>query len=135
MLFRSISGTLEKTVDLSLPSGIALQSGSESKVTVKITLSETPSTKTISATLNPLNLNPNLRIASTTPYEVKVIVSGPAKSINELKSTDLVLNINLQNLGAGSHDIALTPASVTAPDQITVESLAVPSIQIKLSDK
>lgn len=91
-----ISSTLEKDVYISLKEGVAFQTGNSGKVHVVIKVAESESSKEIVATINPTNLS-GYNISSMNPDQIKVVCSGPISAINNLKSSDVILNLDFSN--------------------------------------
>lgn len=127
-----LNSTLVKTVSLSLPSGISLQRDSNQKIKVTINFSVSEVTKELSATIIPLNLAPGLKISNFDPATVRVIVSGPADQIASLKSSDVLLNLDLLGRSTGSIGIDLSRDMFKALAGISISSFLPSSITVTL---
>lgn len=114
-----IDKDLEKEVELSAPVGITLK---DKKVRVKISLSLNTTSREIVASFSYANLTAGLSVNSVTPNTVKVVVSGPVSTINELSSSNIVITFNLQGKAAGSHFIDITKDMISLPEGCAASS-------------
>lgn len=132
------SSDFEKEVGLSLKSGLALQAGTQSKVRVKITFGRAEVTRELAATINPVNLPANFGTSSMSPSEVRVMCSGSAEVINNLKASDIVLNLDFQDKKVteprSSIVFEISPANFKVPEGISIASV-LPSSVIVVVDK
>jgi len=121
--------TIPLAVSLELPDGIELADPAQ-KITVQIDRSENEQ-KAVAAPVVITRENSDFKVSKITPAEINVIVSGPSTIIKNLKSEDITVNLNLQNVeNAGSLPINLTEIIVPAgvgiisfnPKEVTLET-------------
>lgn len=130
-----ISAEISKTVDLDLPSGVSLADNNLS-VKVDVQFSSVSSSKEITAALVYNNLASNLKIDSSDPSTIKVIVSGSTDLLNTLSSDNVKINFDLTNYHtAGSYSIDLNKDIISVPSGATVSSFNPSAIKINLSNK
>jgi len=89
--------------------------------------------KEITATINPINLNSSLKVGSYNPTSVKVVVSGPAATINALTAADVVLNLDLANKSTGANGIDLTAAMFKVPAGVSIATFVPSSLTVNIS--
>ena len=108
-----IEKDLEKEVELSVPSGISTK---EKKVRVKISLASSSVDREMTATFSYLNLSPNLSINSVSPNIIKIVVTGPSATVNNLTSDKVIINFDLTGKVAGTHFINITKNMISLPE-------------------
>jgi YbbR domain-containing protein len=113
--------TLNKDVDLILPEGIALLSN-QRQVKVSVYVAPNLTAKEIPATLVYKG-----KMGSTSST-VKVKVTGPISSLNNLYSRDVVINIDLSGRSSGSYTI--DRGSITVPSGIDIIDYSPKTINI-----
>lgn len=130
------SSDFEKDVALNMQSGIALQVGSPAKVRVKISLSKNIVTKELSSTINYLNLG-SRQVNTVTPGDIRVICSGPSDLINNLKSSDIILNLDFsdKNLSDSVINFELSSANFKTPENVDVVSVVPSSINVTITKR
>jgi YbbR domain-containing protein len=119
---------LEKEVALSAPAGISLK---EKKVRVKITLASNTVERQITASYR-YNLSPNFRVISTEP--VRVVVSGPAKIINNLTSAKVVICFDLTKKEPGKYLVNIERSMISVPKECTAVSFLPSTVTIVLEE-
>lgn len=129
------SSNFEKEVALTIPDGVGLQKGQLSRVKVLIALSENSITRSISPQVVAVNLNSGLRLASYSPTEIKVMVSGPQSQINSLTSNDLKIKVNAAGRVAGNFNYDISLGSVELPAGLSAVSVLPSSIAVTLENK
>lgn len=129
------SDTLIKTVSLTLPSGLSLQKDSSQRVKVTISFAASQVTKELTAVITPVNLTPGLKANSLNPSSIKVIVSGPANTLNNLSSADVILNLDLVNKSTGTFGVDLSSAMFKVPEGVTVTSFLPSSISVNITNQ
>ena len=131
------STDIEKDVALDIKNGLALQVGSTSKVHIKISLSLNQTSKELSATIVPINLNSAYQISNILPSEIKVVCSGPSDAISKLKSSDVIYNLDFsgKTLTELVFNFNVTPSNFKTPDNVDVVSVVPSSINVTVSKK
>ncbi len=128
-----ISESLTQRLAVHLPPGISLVNSNQPEVLVTISLAPIVLEREIIANFEPVNLNPNRRIASTNPSSIKVIVSGPATALTALSASDVRVRVDLASYAnPGSYTVELTSRSVVAPSGIAVVGIPIQSVVIEL---
>jgi hypothetical protein len=132
-----MESNLDKEVILNVKNGIALQTGSPTKVRVKIVLSKANVSREMTATINPQNLPAGYSITGYSTTQVKVVCFGPSDIISDLRDTDVVLNLNFsgknitENNTTINFDLASTSFSV--PEKVNVGTFLPSSLSVNLS--
>ena len=130
----NLSDNLSKSVDLDLPAGISLVDNiTQVKVSLQVVANDT--TKQLSASINYENLLSNLKIDSTDPTIINIIVSGSFDKLSTLSSSDIKLNLDLLGLGVGSSSIDITKSMFSLPEGVSFISVLPSSIKVTLVNK
>lgn len=130
-----ISKSFEKDLLLKIPEGIGLQRGEPNRIKVSVTIDSNSLSKTISAKITPQNLDSSLKVNSYSPSEVKVTLSGTEAVISNIKSDDVVLNLDLTGKSAGIYNIDLSSSMFSLPSGATLNTIVPTNLQIVLSTK
>ena len=130
-----LSVNLEKNVWLKIPTGVVLQQGESNQIKVVLTVAANVISRTMSCEIVPINLNPSLRLASINPSGVTVQVSGASSQIQDLQSSQLILELNLSQKTVGSFEMPLTTGLVRPISGITILNVLPSSVQVTLSQK
>lgn len=128
-----LSTLFSKSLTVSLPNGIALQKNLDQKVKVTINFANTEATKEITATINPTNLSGGLKIVGLDPAGVKVIITGPVSQIENIKSSDIILNLDLSGKSAGAVGINITKSMFQLPVGLSISTYLPSSISVTLA--
>lgn len=131
----NLSASLEKNVWLKIPTGIVLQQGEANQIKVVLTVATNVISRTMPCEIVPINLNPSLRLVSINPSGVTVQVSGASSQIQDLKSSELILELDLNQKTAGSFEMPLTASLIRPISGITILDVLPSSVQITLSQK
>lgn len=110
--------TVEKKVRLILPKGILLVNEKDALVKVTLFLGEYKVKKEISATVIFVGSNKDGDLQAE-PSIIQVVVEGSESDIENLKSTDIYVTINLKGKKNGQI-LDLTPANFTIPENLTL---------------
>jgi YbbR domain-containing protein len=134
----NLSSDFEKEVSINMTNGIALQSSSPTKVTVKVKFSKSEISKEIFPTFTSKNLDSSLFVSGINPNQIKAIVTGPIEIINNLKSSDVVLVLDFQDkkaAQAGTYNFDINSKSFAVPDGVSVISMVPSSIYATVEKK
>lgn len=127
----------DKTLNgsLSPPTGIVIVEQIETiKVAVKISPIE--STKEVVASLNPIGLSASLQMTDITANPVKVLVSGPASTLDTLTGNDVQISLDLSSYKtAGTYTVDVKKESITTPSGISAIRFNPSAITVKLENK
>lgn len=129
-----INSQTVKTVDLNIPSGITI-ADQVSLVRVEIDVSQSSSSKQISAQISPQNIASNLKVNSLNPSSLSVNLSGKSADLEKSNSDNVKLNLNLGGFSEGTYSIDLTNSMFSAPDGVSVTSFVPSSISVNLTKK
>jgi YbbR domain-containing protein len=132
------SSDISRNISLDVKSGEALEKGSPAQVNVKIKFSQSDTSKEMPATIITKNLDPSLYATTINPNLVKVIVSGPAGTINNLKSSDIVLTLDFQDKKAsqpGTYNFDINSKNFIVPIGISVISIVPSSVYVSVDKK
>ena len=122
----NVSKNFTQSVKLSVPAGVRVE-GDLSAVSVTISLSAQPSLRTISVPVKTRNIPAGLKIASTSPQTVDLVVSGSPDQINNLSIESVSLILDLAGASSGSNQIAVSSSNFALPNGVSVASFS-PSV-------
>lgn len=94
----------------------------------------TPTSKTFSdVTLN-LNFSNDFEVVNTPPKDIKIIVTGDKRKVDQLKESDLVVSADLTDLKQGDRIVQLTPNSVNIelPNGVKLDEIIPNKISVHL---
>jgi len=131
-----MENNLDKEVALNMKSGISLQSGSSTKVRVRIILSKADVSREMIATITPQNLPAGFTIIGYSTTQIKVICFGASDIISNLKNSDIVLNIDFKGKSIPDNLIVnfdLATTNFNAPDKVNIGTFLPTSISATLS--
>lgn len=129
------SSDMESQVALSLPTGLITADGTQ-KVTVKIALDHTASTKTISPEIVYQNLAGFLQVTAINPTAISAVVSGSTDKLAALADGAVKVNIDLAAYrSADTYSVTITNGSFTLPDGISLVSLLPSALGVTLGNK
>lgn len=134
----SVAGlSADKTVqvELQLPSGITL-SDSTKKITAKITVEKTSTTKSITPELVYKDVDSSLQVSSTSPTSITAQVSGPTSQLAAMSDSSVKINLEMSAYkSAGTYSITIKNSDFTFPDGIGLVSFLPSVISVTLSNK
>jgi YbbR domain-containing protein len=128
-----VSGSVDKTVSLTIPDGVALDKNQPSKIKVSIVASENIISRVIPATIAPQNLD-NLTF-SINPQIISVSVSGTQSQINNLSAGDISWIVDLSGKAAGTYSVDVITSDIKAPSGVVVNSFTPTAVSIVLVNK
>ncbi len=120
------SFTEELAVDL--PIGLEVVGENLIKVTVKVGLQG--NVRQFEIVPKFINLNPDFIVNSLTPSTIKVVVIGSEEQLKNLNKNDIKLNLDLSSVISGPNSIELSPAQISVPDGIRIESISVSRVEV-----
>lgn len=121
-------------VKLNLPEKVIVQDEIKT-VKVEIILSPVISTKTVPATITFQNLGSDLKISSTDISTLTVVLSGPLNILQNINSSDVVINIDLSNKEEGQHKIDISKEMITIPEDTTIVNFSPTSMVVMIEKK
>ena len=128
----------ETTVDskVVLPDGIKLKSPpADGQIKVKITISQLESSKEINHGFSWQNLGGGLKVVSAEPSFLKTTVGGQMEKLAKLSTKDIIYNVDLNGLTAGSHSVEIKKENFSLPEGITIISFSPSTITVDLENK
>lgn len=129
------STSFERDVGLSLSNGLVLQSGTATKVHVKITLAINVLSREMPATISPVNIDSNYKLSLVNPDQLKVVVSGPGDIVNSLKASDIFFSPDMSGKGVGVYNLNISSADFKLPDSLVVSSVLPSAVSISIDRK
>lgn len=130
-----ISKDTEVVVNLAFPSGV-VAADSTSKVTVKLKLSETATTKSVTPTISYEGVDPSLKVTTINPTSVNAIVSGSAGVLAGVGGGDVQLKLNLSAYkSAGTYAVTITSSMFTLKEGVSLVSFLPSAINVTLELK
>lgn len=125
----------EQQVTLSLPSGITSAEGL-TKVTIKITLAKTETTKSITPELVYVGLAEALKVTTLSPTSISVIIAGNSDTITALSASSVKINLDLSAYkSAGSYSLKIKNSDFILPEGITLVSFLPSAIDVTLENR
>ena len=128
----------EKTIDskVILPEGVTFKTPLPgNQIKVKITISQLESTKEINTGFSWQNLGGGLKVIAAEPSFLKTTVGGQAEKLAKLSTKDIIYNVDLNGLTAGSHSVEIKKENFSLPEGITVISFSPSTITVDLENK
>ena len=130
-----LSGEEKTFAFLDIPSGITIL-GDINKVEVNLYTSPISTSREMTVGYSWQNLSQSLKVASVSPSNVQVIVSGPADILQNLTASDISVLVNLQNYNsAGTYSIDLSKNNISTPPNVTGVNIMPSAISIQLAIK
>lgn len=120
---------IARSVAIPLPDG--LQFAGNERVTITVTIEAATGSTRTTITPTAINLADTLQ-ASFGPSTVQVDLAGPLPVLNALGTGDLVAEVDLGGLFAGTYTL---PAVVRTPDGVTVESVQPETVDVTITPR
>lgn len=117
----------EALLELNLPSGISVVG--DSRVLVQVSIAAIESSLTISLPVEITGLAPGWQ-AFIAPSTVDVILAGPVPQLNDLRPEDIRVKVNLEDFGAGIHQVI--PVIDFLPAQISKISILPATVEVTI---
>ncbi|MEZ4210179.1 MAG: CdaR family protein [Patescibacteria group bacterium] len=121
------------TVDtaIELPTSIATATTNLLSVTVDIQLAQ--SSREFVITPQFVNPTDGLSVTASTPRTINLVVVGESTVLDQLKRTDIEMNVDLQGLLTGSNTVSINAGMFKLPPGVTVGSFTPASLEVILS--
>jgi YbbR domain-containing protein len=120
---------IETHLVLDLPEGVTFVS-EEQTVEVQVGIAAIESSISLQIPVSIVGLGSGLS-AEISPETVDVIISGPTLVLEQLKPADIVIVVNLADLGAGTHLVVLQ--AVTIPERVVIDAIVPESVEVTIS--
>lgn len=114
--------SVERTVDLVLPSGVTLQGG-EAKVRVRVDLVPLEGSREITAALQVSDVPDGLRVTTVSPASIRVTVRGSGETFDRLQSEEVRVVVSASGRSAGTFSVRPSPEQVRVPSGVQVVSV------------
>lgn len=121
------TSTFARQVSVIVPEGVSVVQEGLVRVTVRLTALDLA--QGIATVPLPENIPPGLELVGTIP-NVQLAIRGAPLTLRALQGSDIRASLNLESLGAGSHQIEV---AVSAPPGITVLSINPQTVQVTLA--
>jgi YbbR domain-containing protein len=118
-------------VAVDLPDGIELVG--ENLVMAHVVIGSSEGTRQFDIASQYVNVTEGFGVTTINPSSVQVVVSGDPKTINQLKRTDIKLNLDLKGTLSGSNKITITPAMFNLPPNFQVVSFTPNTVEVVMS--
>ena len=128
-----ISTTIEQSVSLNIPNGVAISTSNGSRVRVTISFAESETSKSVTVKINANNLNDSLRMTYA-PTDIKVVISGSASAIAKVGQS-IEYNLDMNGKGAGQYSQLLSTSNLTLPNGISALNIIPNTITVTLESK
>lgn len=119
---------LDELVGLDIPPGVSLVSERQTSVRVRIRIQPLMGSRSISRVPVLLGLS-SVYSATISPDAVDIVLNGPLPRLNNLADSDVIVELNVAQLGVGVHQLAPT---VRVPEDITAQSVLPATIQVEI---
>lgn len=120
---------IEVNLVLVLPEGVVLVSDEQS-ILVQVGIAAIETSISVNLSIDIINLDSGLT-AVTSPLEVDIILSGPVPILDQLTQDDIVVIVDLADLGVGTH--LITPTVVTIPERVLIDSINPETIEVEIT--
>lgn len=118
-------------VAVNLPDGVDLVG--ENLVMARIILGSTAGTRQFDIAPQYVNVTEGFGVTTITPASIQVVISGDPQTINQLKRSDIKLNLDLTGSLSGSNQITITPAMFSLPPNFQVVSYTPAQVEVVLT--
>lgn len=118
-------------VAIDFPNGLEMVGENIIKVRVRVGLQG--NVRQFEITPRFVNLNPDFTVNSITPETIKVVVLGSEEQLKNLNKNDIQLNLDLSSVITGPNTVELSPAQISVPDGIRIESISATKVEIIVS--
>lgn len=106
------------------------------KIKVKISLSQTPSSKQVQAGFSWQGLSDSLKVIGVEPTTVTVVVTGSTTDLALLKPGDVVVNVDLSSIQvAGTYSLDISRADISTPSGISFSSVVPSAINVRVDSR
>ncbi|HCR42216.1 TPA: hypothetical protein DIV45_02545 [Patescibacteria group bacterium] len=123
--------TFSDEVGLDLPAGVLLVGTQLVKVTVQINSS--PFNRRMVLVPNYINVAPGLKVVSTSPATVSVVLAGPSDKLNALDTNKVKLEIDARSATSGDNNIAVDRSMFKLPEGVEVVSFEPIALNVALT--
>lgn len=123
-----VNDDIEIRLLLDLPEGVTLV-GEEQNVQVQVGVAAIETSISLQVPVEVVGLDSEF-MAELSPSDVGVLLSGPLTVLENLEPEDIVVVVNLADLGLGSH--LVSPEVVTFPDRVTVDAIIPETIEVSI---
>lgn len=134
----SVTGLNKETdvsIGLAFPAGV-VAADSTSKVTVKLKVSETTSTKAVTPTISYEGVDASLKVTNISPTSVAAIVSATTALLSGLTGNDVQLKLNLSAYKtAGTYAVTIPNSFFVLKEGVTLVSFLPSTINVTLEVK
>lgn len=134
-----MSENFETEAYLNVKNGIALQPGSPNKVKINIKFELSEIFKEITPTISFIGLDSSYYVSSIDPSIIKVICLGSRELLSGLKSEDVSLAIDLNNISLDKAKIEttidLSASMVKVPEGVRINSIIPTAIKLTLQKR
>lgn len=128
-----ITDTVERTAELSLPSDTSLVTTDD--IVVKVNVSSSIKSESISSAIEFKNLDSNLEIVSFTPSAINITAKGKKEEIDKLKDNPPSVNIDLKGYTRGTHSFSVDSSIISLPSGIELVSVDNKEVRVGLEEK
>ncbi len=118
-------------VAVNLPNGVEIVG--ENLIMAQVTIDSSGGTRQLDIVPQYANVTEGFGVTTITPASVQVVVSGDPKVINQLKRSDIKLNLDMKGTLSGTNRITITPAMFLVPANIQVVSFTPDRIEVVVS--
>lgn len=125
---------ISKQVAVLLPDGVSLQKGAPSKVSVEINIAQMQISKMVIPEYIENGIGTGLKIASITPNDIKITVTGASEILSTVNTDNVKLNLDLSGKSIGTHIIDLNSSMITIPAGVSISSILPNSITVTITD-
>jgi len=123
--------SFNEQVAVNLPDGIEMVG--ENVVLAHVVLGSSEGTRQFDIMPQYINVTEGFGVTTINPASVQVVVSGDPKTINQLKRTDIKLNLDLSGTLSGSNTVTITPAMFSLPPNFQVVSFTPDKVEVVLT--
>lgn len=120
---------------MALPNGITV-ADKTGKISLKIEIDQVPTTKSINPEFVYDGLSSSLKVSSTNPTSISVLVSGPSNQLSSLGSSDVKLKLNLGPFqSAGTYSVAIKNSDFVLPEGVSLVSFLPSAVSVTLENR
>jgi len=123
--------TFSDEVGLEIPAGVSVEGNKLVKITIQI--NNSPFSRRMVLTPNYLNVSPGLKVVSTSPSTVSVVLSGPSDKLDTIDPNKARLEIDIRSATSGDNTVKIEQSMFKLAEGIKVISFEPTSINVALT--
>ncbi len=123
--------SFNEQVAVDLPNGVEMVG--DNIIMARVIIGSSEGTRQMDIVPQYANVTEGFGVTTIAPTSVQVVVSGDPKTINQLKRSDIKLNLDMKGTLSGTNQITITPAMFSVPANIQIVSFTPEEVEVVIS--